>query len=121
MSAETTLYGILAAAPSVTALVGSGAAARIYPDAMPEDCAYPALVYVRAGTDPIVTIDGLKHGEFATLSVQAWANTRGDADAVADAVELALLAAGEIPADRQAAYDPEMGLFAASLAVTLFV
>ena len=120
MSAESILYSTLAASPAVTALVGAGAAARIYPDAMPEGAAYPVIVFSRSGTEYVVTLDGLKHGEFATLGIQCWGDTRAQADAVADAVEAALLAAGEIPEAREAGYDPETGLIATLMSVTLF-
>ena len=121
MSAESALYGILAAAPGVTALVGDGAAARIYPDAMPEGAAYPVIVFARSSTEPVVTLDGVKHGEFASFGLQCWGDTRAQADAVADAVEAALLTAGEVPDGREAGYDPETGLIATLLNVTLFV
>lgn len=121
MSAESTLYGILVASPGVTALIGAGSAARIYPDAMPEDGAYPVIVFSRTGTEPVITLDSVRHGEFVTIQVQCWAQTRASSDAVADASELALLSAGESPQERAGAYDPETGLFVSSLAVTLFV
>lgn len=121
MSAESMLYSILSSAPSVASLVGSGASARIYPDAMPEGIAYPVVVFSRTGTQPITTIDGVKHGEFATLSLQCWALTRAAADALADAVEAELLSAGELPDAREGAFDPEAGLFATTMTTTFFV
>lgn len=121
MSAESVLYSILSSAPSVSELVGSGASARIYPDAMPEGTAYPVVVFSRAGTQPITTIDGIKHGEFATLSLQCWALTRASADALGDAIEAGLLSAGELADAREGAFDPEAGLFATTITTTLFV
>ena len=121
MSAESILYGSLTASAGVAVLVGADSAARIYPDAMPEDGTYPVIVFSRTGTEPIVTIDGMRHGEFVTMQMQCWANTRAASDAVADAVESALIAAGDVPQERAGAYDPETGLFVSSLAVTLFV
>jgi hypothetical protein len=48
MSAETELYAALSGAAGITALVGS----RIYPDAIPEEVALPALVFSRQATEP---------------------------------------------------------------------
>ena len=121
MSAESVLYGVLTASAGVDALIGTGSAARMYPDAMPEDGAYPVVVFSRTGTEPIVTIDGFRHGEFVTMQMQCWAETRAAADALADAVESALLSAGDVPQERAGAYDPDTGHFVSSLAVTLFV
>lgn len=121
MSAESTLYGILSGSAGITALVGAGNAARIYPDAMPEDGAYPVIVFSRTGTEPVVSIDGVMHMSFVTLQAQCWAKTRASSDALADAIESALADAGETPQERAGAYDPETGLFVSSLSVTLFV
>ncbi len=119
MAAESTLYAMLSAHAGLAALVGSGDAARIYPDALPEDCDYPAVVFSRASTEPIATIHGAVHGAFVTLAISAWGESRSSADAVADAIESALNAGGEIPQTRASAYDPEVGLYATSLDVTL--
>ena len=43
MSAETDLYAVLASSTALAALVGN----RVYPDAIPEDQAPPAVVYQR--------------------------------------------------------------------------
>lgn len=119
MSAETTLYATLAAHAPLAALVGAGDAARIYPDALPEECDYPSVVFSRAATEPVSTIHGSVHGAFVTLSVSCWGNTRAEADAAADAVESALLASKEIPMARAAAFDDAMQLHATTLEVTL--
>lgn len=117
MSAESNLYAVLGGHAPLTALV----AGRIYPDAMPEDTAYPAVVYGRQSTEPVVTISGDKHGEFAVMQISAWAKTRTAADAVGDAVESALLTAREVPTGRQGGFDAETGLFATLIDVTLFI
>lgn len=117
MSAETLLRDVLAASAELAAVVGT----RVYPDAMPEESPYPAVVYTRTGTEPIVTIDGTVHGAFVQLQVAAWATTRTAADDAADAVEIALQSGGDIPTARQGGFDPDTGLFAASMSVTLVI
>lgn len=117
MSAESNLYAVLSGHGPLTALV----AGRIYPDAMPEDTAYPVVVYSRQGTEPVVAISGDKHGEFVAMRLESWAKTRTAADAVGDAVEAALLTAREVPAGRQGGFDAETGLFATLIDVTLFI
>ena len=117
MSAESTLYAALSGHAPLTAIVG----ARIYPNAMPEEGAYPAVVYTRAGTEPVTTIDGARHAEFTRMQISTWANTRTAADAAGDAIEGALLAARELPEGRQGVFDAEIGLYATLIDVTLFV
>lgn len=115
MSAEADLLAILDAHAPLTAIVG----ASIYRDAMPEDGQFPCVVFARSGTDPVVTLDGLKHAEFVTLQINCNAESGGTASALADAVEGALLAGGEIPEARGGGYDPESGMHVYPLSVTL--
>lgn len=115
MSAESDLYTILSGHAALTALVST----RIYPDAIPEDKPYPAVVFVRAGTEPIGTIHGTTHGEFASMRIECWGKNRESADAVAAAVNAALVAAKEVPTGRAGGFDPEAGLFATTIEVTL--
>mgnify|MGYP000949950111 CR=1 FL=1 len=82
MSAETELYAVLAAAAGLTALVST----RIYPDAIPEDSALPAVVYSRASTDPVLSVSGQKFAETARFQITAWDKTRTSSAAVADQV-----------------------------------
>lgn len=117
MSAETDFYALLSGSAGVTALVGT----RIYPDVLPEDCIYPAIVYARSGTDPERLLDGSVAVTRIELACAAWAETRVSADAVADAVEAALLGGGFATLSRVAAADPETGLLAAQLNVDIFV
>jgi hypothetical protein len=61
---EEGLHGFLAAAPSITAIIGtsdtrSDKASGIFPSQMPEDTPLPAIVYVETGTgEDIMTMDG---------------------------------------------------------------
>jgi len=114
VSAESDLYDSLNVA-GVTALVSS----RIYPDVLPEGCAYPAIVFARSGTDPIESINSIHYGDFVTFAVSIWSNTRATADAVADAVETALRVGGHQVTGRDSGYDSEVGLMASSITVVL--
>jgi hypothetical protein len=78
MSAETDLYAALSGRAALTALVG----ARIYPDAIPEGDALPAIVYQRAGTVPSTTLGNVTLAEQVRFGITAWSETRIAADAV---------------------------------------
>lgn len=117
MSAESTLYGWLAGDGALDLLI----AGRIYPDVIPGDQALPAVAYARTGTEPIATIHGTVAGRFVNLQVQCWGETRPDAEAVADAVEAALIAAGETPTNRSVLFDTESGNYGTSIDVRLLV
>jgi hypothetical protein len=116
MSAETALYAALSASSALAALVGT----RIWPDVIPEDRAMPAVVFARTATQPFIALDGAKLAEVADLTIGCWAKTRGEADAVADAATAAVIAGGLQYAGRDAGFDPETGLFAATLTVKHF-
>lgn len=111
MSAETELYAVLSGAAGLTALVGN----RIYPDAIPEDAALPAVVYARASTEPVLSVSGQKFAETARLTISAWAKTRTAAAAAGDQIEAALLAAWQPALNRSSVFDGEVGLYAATV------
>lgn len=116
MSAETDLYALLSGAAGVTALV----AARIYPDVLPEECAYPAIVFARASTAPILGIGGQVFGEDIGLLIGCWAETRSAADAVAAAVEAALTGGVFTRGGREAGFDPDTGLYVSNISAEHF-
>lgn len=113
MSAESDLYAALSGYAALTSLVGT----RIYPDVLPEECAYPAVVFARQATDPVPSISGIDFGAFVDFQVGAWAPTRAAADAAGAQVEAALRAVGDPPTGRNAAFDPETGLYASLIEV----
>lgn len=117
MSAETELYAALSGSAGIAALVST----RIYPDAIPEDQALPAIVFGRAGSDPIVALDNTVLADVARLNVTAWATTRASAEACADAVCAALEAAGHPYENRVSGFDGELGLFAVTVDCSWFV
>lgn len=117
MSVESDFYALLSGAAGVTTLVST----RIYPDAMPEDVAYPAVVFSRSTTE----IERLLDNSIATvryeLEVNCWAKTRTTADAVADAIAAALVNSQYDLMGQSAGFDAETGLFAAMQVVQRFI
>lgn len=103
MSAETDIFAALDAAVALHALVAN----RIYPDLRPQDSVPPAIVYRRAGTQHESTIHGEVYLRRAQVDIDCIAVTRAAAEAVADAAEAALIAAGMSPADRAGGLDPD--------------
>lgn len=117
MSAESTLYGILSGNAGVTALVGT----RIYPDLVPENVATPYIGYERIGSSAYATIHGTKLSDDVQMMIACWADTKLAAEALADAVEAAMLAAGEIYTARGRELDDATNRSAATLDYTLLI
>ena len=113
MSAESDLRALLVAAPAITALVGT----RIAADRIEQGAARPFIVFTRTATERTKGLDGTVHGVQAKFSLQCWADTRAAAEAVAEAVQTAIEAAFHTVADRSSAYEPELDLEAATLAI----
>ena len=116
MSAETELYAALSGRAGLTALVST----RIYPDAIPEGEPLPAVVYIRSSTVPTYTIGGSLVCEDAHFMITAWAESRTNAEAVADQVAAALISSENPALDRSGGFDAETGLFAASIETDWF-
>ena len=123
MSAETQFYSALTGAAGVTAIVGSGSAARIYPDLTPQEIALPCVAYSRTGTEYLTTIhSGVPLGADVTIECWCMATTRTAADALADAVEAAAGAVYFTPASRSSVVpDPEQLVIATVLTSTKYV
>ena len=116
MSAETQLYAALSGRAALTALVST----RIYPDAIPENVTLPAVVFVRASTNPTYTIGNVLVCEEVRFAITAWAETRTSAEAIADQIRLALDGAGNPISDRSSGFDNEVGLFAVTIETDWF-
>ena len=116
MSVEDTLYTTLSGNAGIAALVST----RIFPDAIPEDKALPAVVYSRTGTDPYPSLSGADFGADITLNIQSWAKTRTQADQIGGAIEAALLGTDFYKVARDVGMDPETGLFATILSYEIF-
>jgi len=117
MSAETQLYAVLSGRAGLVALVGD----RIYPDAIPEEKALPAVVFLRASTAPVHTIAGALVCEDVHFAITAWATGRNAAEAVADEIAAALAASGNPKTDRSAGFDNEVGLYGVTIETDWFV
>lgn len=118
MSAESSLYTALTGAAAVTAIVGAGSAARIYPDVIPAQKSPPAIAYTRIATAPVMTIHGAAPlGDTATLEVACIAATRTAADDLADKAATALAGGGFVYLDRRGELDLENNLWATVLTV----
>lgn len=122
MSAETSLYSALLAAGTVTAIVGSGSNARIYPDLVPLDVDPPYVAYSRTSTEFVLTIhSGTPVAEDATIEIMCMDTTKAGADALADAVAPVVGAAGyRLISRASVAPDPEAVLSATTLTVVKF-
>ena len=116
MTAEQTLYRILAADSTLAGFVDD----KIFQDIIPQPEALPAVVFSRTSTEPVQTIHGVNIAAFATLQVQAWAKTRSMAEGVSAAIIAALDAAGEPYTSRGALYDEETKCHGVALDVVLF-
>ena len=106
MSAETDFRTVLTSAAGVTALVP---AVRISQNAVDQDADLPYIAF----TSRHAPVHGLANNVLATevtFAVQCWGATSTEADAVADAVQAALLAAGTVCTARATAFDPDLGL-----------
>ncbi len=104
MSAESILYDALSTHPAVTALVES----RIFPGLLPQGKPLPGIVTLRVEGEPVTTIhSSTPLGWRVEMEVWCIAKTNGDAEAIGDAVEVALAAAELVPTARRAEIDPE--------------
>lgn len=115
MSAETTFNATLKAAVAVTAIVGAGDDARIYPDIVGQEVDLPCVAYTRTATEVTSTLSRPATDLRATLEVFCMAGSRLAAEALADEVVTAAGAAWFVLTSRRADYDDEQRLFAAVL------
>jgi len=103
MSAETELFAALRDSAAVGALIND----KIYPDALPQEVALPAVVYQRTGTDKIRSIHGTTLGERSVLLLQVLGEVKVTAESIADACEAALEAANFVPTGRASGMVPD--------------
>ncbi|HEY1182234.1 MAG TPA: DUF3168 domain-containing protein [Rhodocyclaceae bacterium] len=109
MSAEETIYAALSGNAGVLALTGG----RISPDKAPQDEPLPAIVFARTDTEYIRTIhSAAAAGTIVTMEVVCFAQSRPDAEALGDAVDAALGAAGIAPIGRRPEYNPDTDEYA---------
>lgn len=113
MSAEADFRAVLVAYAPLTALVP---AASISQNAAEQGVDLPYIAFTSAHAPSYGLANNLLADE-VTFSVQCWGATSAQADAVADEVQAALLAAGTVCTARATALDPNLGLDATVLTV----
>lgn len=87
---NTALFGKLTGSSAITAIVGSGTAARVYPGIAPQGTARPCIVYSRTGSeyDPCLSARlGWANSDIQVISI---ADTYLGAEALAAAVRATL-------------------------------
>lgn len=114
MSIETELRALLVTDSTVTALV----AGRVSADNIEQTASRPFVVYRRTDTDRQYTLTGELAGEDATITVQCWAETRLQADEVAEACEVCFLLNQRPTTGREADSDPELDLYVTQFTVS---
>ena len=114
MSIDSDIFDVMVGYGPLTALVGAGAAARIYPSVIAQGVAMPAVAYALR-TDAFSLLTG-DVGIYQTrVVVQCWAEGIAQAKAVADAV-VAAFAAQAVPLQsRDGLFDAEIGLHAETI------
>lgn len=111
MSVGSDVYDLLRVNVGVTALLGSGAAIRLFPNTIAQGVAMPAVAYA-VNSDPVALLDGTVGIVQSRVVVQCWAEGIAQAQAVADAVQAAFQAAQVPLAARDGSFDAEIGLHA---------
>jgi hypothetical protein len=113
VSAETLTNTALLAAAGVTAIVGAGAAARIYPDEAAQEATPPLIVFERGESQPEYTLNNTLAANRVQMNVTSWAATRVAAEQLADAVVAAMATAGYVTIARDGSFDAETQSYAA--------
>jgi len=88
---EEALNTLLLATSSITALVGTGAAARIFPLRIPQDAARPALAYQKISSPKTHSHGGTSNLARSRFQFTAQAATYTSAKALAAALRTALI------------------------------
>lgn len=112
MSAEEDLYTALSGDAGIIALVGT----RVHIDKRDEDEVLPSIVFQRTGTRPVTTIHGTVVANTIALGVACVAETRASAEAVANAVEAAVVPTF-ILVNRVSDYDPDTQFHVATVSL----
>jgi hypothetical protein len=75
---------------AITSLVGSGDAARIYPDDLKQGAAMPALVYAEVGGDHFPYLLGAVNVRHCLMEILAFGSTRSSANNLAETVRTSI-------------------------------
>lgn len=117
MSVESDFLAVLLADAGLTALVGD----RIALSAAPQSSDYPLIVFTTVQT-PDRGLDNTVLATQVIHAVQCWGDTAIQADAAADEVLAALLAAPDyVVTNRATAFDPDIDKSATELTVERWV
>ena len=113
---EAALHAVLSADAGVTALVGSGASARIYPLLMQQSSAHPAVTYQRISAPRIETasLSGQNARVRCRMQLDCWARTFAQALSLSDAVRTAMLGASTFTAlalDERHTYEDDTSIY----------
>lgn len=90
MTVESEIVARLEVDGAVTALVGSGDDARIYPVLLPQDPTYPAVTYQRVSGARLHNLAGTAGFAMPRLSINCWSRTYGEAKSLAAAIRASL-------------------------------
>ena len=115
MSAETQLYTLLSGAAGVTALASD----RVYPDLIPENKATPYIGFERTDAQPVTTLEGTVLAWQTNMVIACWADTRLQANALADAALAALAGTAWQYEGSGTELDEATGRLAATLQVSI--
>lgn len=90
MAGSATIYYLLKNEATVTAIVGSGANARIFPTRAPQTYAAPYITYLEIGTVPTNQKDAVSGFDKVDFDVDLWGSDYTVLETLAAAVRLAL-------------------------------
>jgi len=88
------LLAYLKTVSAITSLIGSGTAARVYPDDLKQGCDMPAVTLTRVGGSPAMYLGGRSGLNDATFVVTSYGANRAAADALDNAIFDALGSSG---------------------------
>lgn len=116
MSAEADLIALLKADAGVTALANE----RVVADRAEAGTQLPLVVFTRTGIEPFVAVDNTLLATRVFFEVQCWAENRVQADALAEACQLAIRGAGQQITNRSGLTENELDLQGSTLTVEWF-
>ena len=113
MSAESEIRTLLGAASAVTSLVST----RIRANRAEQGDDRPFVIFTRSATEVQQGLGGTVLATKVVFDVECWADTRLAAEALADAVQAALVADGRAIVGRASGYDGDLDLEASIVSV----
>jgi hypothetical protein len=109
MSIDSDVFAVMSGHAPLTALLGSGAAFRMFPSVIAQGEPMPAGAYA-IRTDTAQVLDGTVAAYQTRVIVECWAEGIAQAKSVADAVVGAFAAVVVPMQSRDGRFDPEIGL-----------